>query len=207
MLALTSLLCRAQDTNVPAASAPQTNAPVASVPQLDNLLSNGDFKQADDKKPWMPMGWGVWLPDPGPGGIKGTLDMVALDGATMRDGIGSVRLSSKDVPTRIALNLAQPIDVTPGQRYRFTVYAKAENLEGNAFGARVRMEFSGGPGAGAHPPIYGMGPKAPNFDWTPITCEGVAPDDCNKLIVKLFLWNCKGTVWYNNAVINLLSNP
>ena len=151
--------------------------------------TNLDFELGEDDAP---LGWSL---DASPD--RGTLIWTSESPAS---GAKCVRCDvPKDAePSWIAARQSD-VAIVPGAKYRFSAWVRGKDVSGEVgwyvhIGNRETEMLSS-------PMLYL--PKAPNFDWTRVSLEFVAPENATRIAYGTVLYG-SGTAWYDDAKLVLV---
>ncbi len=152
-------------------------------PQKESMLTNGSFEFGEDGRTQ----WHGDLPAD---------CSVSIDTAVVREGRQSLRV---DLKASTNFGLWQPVDVSPGAKYRLTAWIRTENAD------------SAGACLAVHDADHGWQafevttlPKRYNTtDWTQVELEFTAPDNMRAASILLRkpnapdAGNASGTIWFD----------
>ncbi|MBK1858118.1 GDSL-type esterase/lipase family protein [Cerasicoccus arenae] len=179
----------------------------------DNLVQNPSFEASDPKT--KVRYYGMYFPTPpasNPMGlVKGSPSVIAQDETEAHSGEYSLRLSS-DEPVRLAVNQSR-MPFLPGQTLRFSGWMKGKDLNprGKSPGAVARLGFGNTEDTQAQKKAYaqsGFLKSASNtFDWEYFSTEVIVPEEANRMILDLFLFESSGTVWFDDLSVVVIDGP
>jgi hypothetical protein len=152
-----------------------------------NLLKNSDFKNVNYRF----QDWGVidW---------SNGKSIFAADKAVKHSGNQSARITSEGK----TLWLTQEVTLKPNTDYLLTVWVKGDKIESDKEGA-MAMVWQG---TGWDKCLASFGPLKGTFDWTNKDAMGrdsitFRTGNETKYMIKLTLYNSKGTVWFDDIAI------
>lgn len=162
-----------------------TEVPVGPV----NLVKNGSFE--DDMRHWS-----ISFPE----GNKS----VAI--VTDRAYAGEKSVLVKKWSHGSSIGVGQRVYVTPGQRYRATVWVQVENLSidpaspADTNDARIRVQFFKGGEPGAL--VYSAQNEDTNGEWKQLVLDFTVPADANDYVnLELLLTRANGDAWFDDVVV------
>lgn len=126
------------------------------------------------------------------------------DQQVRRSGSASLRYKNDD-PNRYSL-CSQKVDWKPGAKYRFSVWVKTQNIEGEDSGATICVEWCDAEGkwlGGRYP----SGVRG-NSDWRRV--EGVArvPENVTRVTLKCYVRKgMTGTAWFDDVCVERIVDP
>jgi hypothetical protein len=137
-------------------------------------------------------------------GAPTPLQEVMQDPSVAIDGTGSVRFFATE-RTRVSQNIVQEVPVTAGQRIRFRVQHRAENIrveyQQRRSDYKAQITFlSGGYPTGA--PLVANA-RIDSHPWELLEVEGTAPPGATEVRIEL---SCalSGTAWFDAVVLEIV---
>lgn len=157
-----------------------------------NLVTNPGFEVLDDAG--TPLGWAVPKP------------VYSLDETGPRSGTRALKFSNDD-PARYQLATCR-IAFTPGMRYEFEGWVRAEGIQGDDSGATLCMEWYDGQGkylGGSYP----SGVKDTQGAWTKVRgTTGRTPDTAASVSVTCYVRRgMTGTAWFDDVTVRPYRAP
>jgi hypothetical protein len=160
-------------------------------PREENLVVNPSFEEADQNRP-LPAAW------------YGASQVYRVDRQTARSGGASLAYANDD-PGRYVL-ATQKVPLRPGRKYRFGVWVKTEEIEGDESGATICIEWRGQDEkwmGGSYP----SGVKATK-DWTRV--EGVTrvPKEAASCTLACYVRKgMTGKAWFDDVEVVRVVDP
>ncbi len=165
--------------------------------RADNLVYNGGFEKSSDDA--IADGWGTMI-------SRGTTAEIALDNEITHSGAAAFRIRFEGEGGRAMLFPEKDItDVTPGQTYEVSFWAKTRNLGYSPNFIAPSLQFNFSPKRiSPYPVIDMMSQITHKGEWERLSQTATAPPGSEKLTFKIIL--TRGTIWIDDIVIQAVES-
>ena len=156
-----------------------------------NLVVNPSFEQPDQSRP-LPAAW------------YGPPQVYSIDKEVTRSGDASLKYVNDD-PASYCLS-TQKVPLTPGRKYRFSVWVKTKEITGQESGATICMEWQDKDGkwlGGSYP----SGVKGTS-DWTQVVGVTRVPKEAASFTAVCYVRKgMTGTAWFDDVEVVRVVDP
>ncbi len=183
---------------------------VAAARAEGNIVSNPSFEEVDASG--FPLGWSGHIPvvpsDNPMQLVPGDAQMFGTDLSTEKSGSRSLRISSTDL---VRLSMAQYLPFKAGQKLRLSAWIKGEGLAMDPKqGAWIRLAFLNSDPAIQQGMVAQQGflkSTESTFDWTLFSTEVTVPAGAQTMPLECYLWQSKGTAWFDDVSVEVIDGP